>query len=123
MAVRGSEEVILWRPGEPDRYGDATGDAVTLAIFEKCVVWPRTSTEAAVEGTVITEGYNVWVPWGPNAEEFTVLNEELDDMLEIEGTDVVVVRNREWQVVGTPADQRNMRGRRLGLQMVVGRIA
>lgn len=118
MAVRGKEEVILARPGAPDRYGDATGGATTLGIFEQCVVWPRISTEVRAEGTTITEGYNVWIPWRPKVNQQTY-----DDALGIEATDLVVVRGEEWQVDGTPADQRTMKSKRLGIQMVVRRIA
>ena len=118
MAIRGKEEVILVRPGEVDRYGDPTGDALTLGIFEQCVVWPRISTEVVAEGTTITEGYNVWIPWRPKVNQAT-----FDDALGIEGTDRVVVRGEEWMVDGTPADQRTMKSKRLGIQMVVKRVA
>jgi hypothetical protein len=42
---------------------------------------------------------------------------------EITGDDRVIVRGDEWRITGTPADQRTMKSKRLGLQMVVGRIA
>lgn len=117
MALRGKEEVILVRPGEVDRYGDPTGEATTLGIFESCVLWPRVSTEVAAEGTVITEGYNVWIPW-------VAVNEAvIDEAMGLKGTDRVVARGEEWQVRGTPADQRSAKGKRLGVQMVVGRVA
>lgn len=116
MAVKGKEEVILVRPGEPDRNGDPTGDAVTLGIFEQCVVWPRVSTEVSERGTVITEGYNVWIPWaGDNRTT-------LDEVMGVEGTDLVVIRGDEWMVEGTPADQRSLKGKRQGVQMVTKRI-
>lgn len=118
MAVRGSEEVILVRPGGEDPFGDPNGEATTLGIFEQCVVWPRVSTEVVAEGTRITEGYNIWIPWRPKVNQATI-----DEAVELKGDDRVVVRGKEWQVEGTPADQRNMRGRRLGVQMVVRRVA
>lgn len=122
MALKGKEEVILVRPGGVDHHGDPSGEALTLAILKQCVIWPRVSTEVAVEGTVITEGYNVWIPWGPNAEALTIVNEEIGSVLELAATDRVIVRGDEWQVDGTPADQRTLRSKRLGLQMVTRRI-
>jgi len=118
MAIAGKEEVILVRPGEVDRYGDPTGESTTLGIFEQCVVWPRVSTEVRAEGTTITEGYNVWIPWRPKNNQAT-----FEEALGIIGTDRVVVRGDEWQVDGTPADQRTMKSKRLGIQMVVKRVA
>ena len=119
MAIKGSEEVILVRPsGDVDRYGDPVGEATTLGIFEQCVVWPRISTEVAREGTVISEGYNVWIPWRP-----AVNQEVIDEALELVATDMVILRGDTWHLHGAPADQRSMRGKRLGVQMVVGRIA
>lgn len=116
MAMKGKEEVILVRPGEVDRNGDPTGDSTTLGIFERCLVWPRVSTEVSEKGTVITEGYNVWIPWtAKNAGT-------IDEAMKIYATDLVVVRVGEWQIDGTPADQRNMKSRRLGVQMAVRRI-
>jgi len=116
MAAKGKEEVILVRPGEVDRNGDPTGDATTLGIFEQCIVWPRVSTEVSERGTVITEGYNVWIPWAGD-NRLT-----LDEVMGVEATDVVVIRGEEWQVEGTPADQRTMKSKRLGIQMVTKRI-
>jgi hypothetical protein len=118
MAIVGKEEVILVRPGEVDRYGDPTGEATTLGIFEQCVVWPRVSTEVAVEGTVISEGYNVWIPWRPKSNQDTYT-----EALGVKGTDLVVIRGEEWNVEGTPADQRTMKAKRLGIQMVTRRVA
>lgn len=116
MAIKGKEEVILVRPGEVDRNGDPTGDSTTMGIFEQCVVWPRTSTEVSERGTVITEGYNVWIPWlGTNRDT-------LDDVMGIEATDLVIVRGDDWQIDGSPADHRNMRAKRLGIQMVLKRV-
>lgn len=122
MAIKGKEDVVLMRPGEVDRYGDPVGEPATLAIFTNCLVWPRVSTEVEREGTVITEGYNVWVPWGPNKGDFDVID-EVYGALKIDAEDRVIVRGDEWQIQGTPADQRTMKSKRLGLQMVVGRIA
>lgn len=116
MAVKGKEEVILVRPGEEDRNGDPVGDATTLGIFEQCVVWPRVSTEVSEKGTVISEGYNVWIPWT------TKNRDTLDEAMTIDATDRVVVRSDEWQIDGTPADQRTMKSKRLGVQMTVKRI-
>jgi hypothetical protein len=119
VAVKGSEEVILVRPGGPDDWaGDPTGESTTLGIFEQCLVWPRISTEVVAEGTKIVEGYNVWIPWRPKENQAV-----MDEALELKATDRVVVRGKEWQVDGTPADHRNMRGRRLGVQMVTRRVA
>lgn len=123
MAIKGTEDVALMRPAEEDRYGDPSGEPVTLAIFERCVVWPRQSTEVAVEGNVIIEGYNVWIPFAQNRGELEVINEVLGDILEIAATDMVMVRGDAWQVKGTPADHRSMRGKKQGIQMVVGRVA
>lgn len=117
MAIKGKEEVILVRPGEVDRNGDPTGDATTMGIFEQCVVWPRTSTEVSERGTVITEGYVVWLPWiGDNRAT-------LDEVMGVKATDRVIVRGDEWQVEGSPADHRSMRARRLGVQIVLKRVA
>lgn len=116
--MQGKEEVILVRPGEVDRFGDPTGEVTTIGIFVNCVVWPRVSTEVVAEGTKITEGYNIWIPWRPAANQATY-----DDAVALEGTDLVVVRGQEWRVEGTPADQRNTRSKRLGIQMVVKRDA
>jgi hypothetical protein len=117
VALKGKEEVILVRPGEVDRNGDPTGEATTLGIFEQCIVYPRISTEVSVEGTVITEGFNVWIPWaGSNRDT-------LDEVIRVEGTDLAVIRGGEWMVEGTPADQRTMKNKRLGVQMVTKRIA
>lgn len=118
MAVKGKEEVILVRPPGKDRYGDPTGPATTIGIFEQCVVWPRISTEVVAEGTQITEGYNVWIPWRPKVNQATY-----DDAVELAGTDLIVVRGKEWGLEGTPADQRTMRGKRMGIQMVAKRLA
>lgn len=116
MALKGKEEVILVRPGALDRYGDPTGEATTLGIFEQCVLWPRVSTEVAKEGTAITEGYNVWIPWtAANAAT-------IDEAMGILGTDRVIARGEEWQVEGSPADQRTIKAKRLGVQMVTKRV-
>ncbi len=117
MAIKGKEEVILVRPGGVDRNGDPTGDDAEVGIFEQCVVWPRVSTEVSEKGTVITEGYNVWIPWQPLA------NQEIVDLaMGIKATDRVVVRGDDWQIDGSPADQRSMKSKRLGIQMTVKRV-
>jgi hypothetical protein len=116
MAIKGKEDVVLVVPGEVDHHGDPVGGDTQAAIFTQCVVWPRVSTEVEREGTVITEGYNVWIPYGPNAATLFAAEE-------ITGDDRVIVRGDEWRITGTPADQRTMKSKRLGLQMVVGRIA
>jgi hypothetical protein len=118
VALKGKEEVILVRPGGVDRYGDPTGEATTLGIFEQCVVWPRVSTEVVAEGTVITEGYNVWIPWGVAANQAVI-----DEAVELLGTDRAVVRGKDWMLNGTPADQRTIKGKRLGVQMVLKKVA
>ena len=118
MALKGSDEVILVRPGGVDRYGDPVGESTTLGIFEQCVVWSRVSTEVVAEGTVITEGFNIWIPWAVVANQAVI-----DEAVTLVGTDRVVARGQEWQVKGTPADQRSIKGKRLGIQMVVGRVA
>lgn len=122
--MKGSEEVIVVRPSEPDAFGDPSDEATTLAIFERCVVWPRQSVEVAAEGNVITDGYNVFVPWdvGVNREQIELLTETVYPG-EVTGDDRIVVRGKEWQIVGTPADHRSVRGKRKGLQMIVGRVA
>lgn len=122
MAIKGTEEVFVMRPGKPDRYGDASGEPALLALLKRCVVWPRGSTEVAVEGNVITEGYNVWVPHGPNRAQLALI-EAMAEPDAITGDDRIMVRGKEWQIVGNPADHRSMRGRELGLQMIVGRVA
>jgi hypothetical protein len=116
MAAKGKEVVILVIPGETDRNGDPIDDDVQAAIFEQCLVWPRVSTEVVREGTVISEGYNVWVPFRQNADVAFALED-------ITGDDRVIVRGKEWQINGTPADQRTTKSKRLGIQMVVGRVA
>jgi len=116
MAAKGKEDVVLVVPGEVDHHGDPIAEDAQTAIFKQCIVWPRVSTEVVVEGTVITEGYNVWIPYGPNAA--TLFAAEA-----ITGDDRVIVRDQEWRISGTPADQRTAKSKRLGLQMVVGRVA
>jgi hypothetical protein len=117
MAVKGKEEVILVRPGEVDRNGDPVGGDAQVGIFEQCIVWPRISTEVSEKGTVISEGYNVWIPWQPKG------NRDIIDLaMEVKATDRVVVRGDDWQIDGTPADQRTMKSKRLGVQMTVKRI-
>lgn len=117
MAVKGKEDVVLVRPGEVDRNGDPVGDDAQVGIFEQCVVWPRVSTEVSEKGTVISEGYNVWIPWQPKA------NRDIMDLaMEVKATDRVVVRGDDWQIDGSPADQRTMKSKRLGVQMTVKRI-
>jgi len=115
---RGSEEVILVRPGVKDRYGDPAGEATTLGIFEKCLVYPRVATEVENRGTQIIDGYNVWIPADVRANR-----DVIEEAVALKATDMVVARGQEWELEGTPADHRSMRGKALGVMMVLRRVA
>ena len=52
MAARGSEEVVILRPGRPDRYG-SIGESVEVGRLKNCVVIPRVSGETETMSLVM----------------------------------------------------------------------
>lgn len=100
MAARGSEEVVILRPGQPDRYGDV-GDPVEVGRLVNCVVIPRVSGETEDRGRVILSGYQIWAPETPG-------------QVSPEATDQLQVRGEVHNVDGVPGDYRSKRGQRLG---------
>jgi len=100
MAARGSEEVVILRPGQPDRYG-SIGESVEVGRLKNCVVIPRVSGETEDRGVVIISGYQIWAP-------------EIVGQVSPKATDLLQVRGELHNVDGVPGDYRSKRGRRLG---------
>lgn len=105
---QGTESVVIRRPDVPSRTGDPTPGMV-VGTLERCIVWPRGSTEDADRGIVGIEGFHVWAP-APYA-------------VTPEASDVVIVRGDVYNIEGTPGDWRSRRGKKRGLLFEVGRYA
>jgi hypothetical protein len=108
MAAKGTESVVVRRAPTKDRLGDPVPGEV-VGTLESCIVWPRSSIEAADRGIVGIDGFHVWAP-APAAVEPL-------------GSDVVEIRGDTYNIEGTPGDWRTKRGRKKGLLFEVSRYS
>jgi hypothetical protein len=103
--MRGNETVHVKRPAPVDWQGDPTGPPQEFDI-PFCQLWPRSSTEDAVAGRVIIEGWNVYIP--PRSVNT------------VYATDTLTIRGLDYNVVGVPGKY-DLKGRDKGIIVVVSR--
>jgi hypothetical protein len=104
--VKGSEEVLVHRPGVRDQFGQV-GTVTAPRAVQGCILWPRSTTEGDTirEDTSIVV-VNLFVPPGA-------------DLLP---TDTVTARGKEWTVEGD-AEEYLMHGRTRGRIFTLRRAA
>ena len=108
MAAKGAEEVTVSEQGVRDRVGDSTPGAARGTVTN-AIIWPRTSTEDAARGETIIDGLNIFLP--------------APVPFDVKGTDVVEARGSKWVLDGNPGDFRKKNGAKVGLILVVKRLA
>ena len=105
--MRGREVIQILPSGGLDNDGDDLpgGDPVTA---RNCIIWPRQSSEDSARGTVIIEGYNVYIPPGQPVPA---------------AIDKVEARALIWAVEGVPGKFISMAGRDRGTMVTLKRVA
>jgi hypothetical protein len=100
VTAKGAEKVVVRKAATRNRTGDVIPGAV-VGTLDRCIVWPRSSTETADRGIVGIDGFHVWAP-APNA-------------VTPSGSDSVEIRGGIYEIEGQPGDWRSRRGRKKGL--------
>lgn len=108
MTAKGTETVVVRKPPEEDRFGNKKPGAV-VGSLERCIIWPRSSTEESNRGIVGVDGYHVWAP-----EPYAVTPD---------AADIVEIRGVSYNIEGQPGDWRNRRGKKKGLLFETSRYS
>ena len=80
------------------------GDPVPV---KNCIIWPRRSSEDNDRGSVIIEGFNVYLPPGSRVPK---------------AVDKIVARGKTWEVEGVPGQFVSPSGRDKGTLVVLKRV-
>lgn len=91
---RGTETIVIHRPGATNRFGEST----FLAPREvaRCIIVPRSSSEQDDRQVTVIVGVTVFAPPGTD----------------VQATDEITARGDRWRVDGEPGDYRSAGGRR-----------
>lgn len=74
--ARGSQTILVKRPGERDWQGDPTGAAPDGIEVTGCVVYPQSTRERDDQGIVVLTSKGVYVP--PNPETVPTAEDTID---------------------------------------------